>query len=76
MPDLHFDSAVQSMLSIAMLLIDAAPEKALAWTRTAYWCHQCIINGGTSVFLDRWGSQGKAEGQYGRALATLLESNS
>ncbi|KDN44243.1 hypothetical protein K437DRAFT_139704 [Tilletiaria anomala UBC 951] len=56
MPDLHFDDALACMLSIAKLYLRMEDtESAVAWTRTAFWAHECMINGGVEVFMDRWG---------------------
>ncbi len=72
LPMLSFDAALASALSIADFLLKAGEKKAArSWAASAYWWHQCMINGGFSVFLDRWGEDGKVAGKYADVLELL-----
>ncbi|PWN49504.1 hypothetical protein IE53DRAFT_380495 [Violaceomyces palustris] len=55
LPDLHFDGAIKSLLSLACISILAGdPSQAKEWVRSAFRAHQSTICGGRDVFLDRW----------------------
>ncbi|KAN0062810.1 hypothetical protein ACQY0O_004630 [Thecaphora frezii] len=55
LPDLHFDGAIKSMLSLAELALEDGDEAmAEVWVRSAMHAHECTIGGGEDVFLDRW----------------------
>lgn len=52
----------------------------MKWAETAYWAHQCMIEGGVAVFLDRWGGEQEpgsdsVGGQYAPLLDVWVKAN-